>query len=116
MRYFKPGQRARDQARQGSAARKNHAESRAFLICQITNAMSRDRFGLFGKVCADQKIETLCRFRASTHFHFAEKRIAQRGGGLGSQYPLALATNSFPEPTPARFTFEKVFSRFFETN
>src|SRR6266404_3843828 len=73
MRDFKPLQRARDQPRQGPAARKNYAKPRAFLICQITNALSRDRFGLFGKVYANQKIETLCRFRAAAHFNFAAK-------------------------------------------
>ena len=114
MRDFKPLQRARDQPRQGPAARKNHAQPRAFLICQITNALSRDRFGLFGKVCADQKIETLCRFRASAHFHFAEKRIAERGGRCRSRYALGFATDFFPGANPAKIDIGKVFSGFFE--
>src|SRR5436309_13891141 len=96
MRDFKPLQQARDQSRQGPAARKNYAQPRAFLICQITNALSRDRFGLFGKVCANQKIEKLCRFCASAHFHFAEKRIAERGRGCRSRYALGFATDFFP--------------------
>src|SRR6266487_7150722 len=96
MRDFKPLQRARDQPRQGPAARKNYAQPRAFLICQITNALSRDRFGLFGKVYANQKIETLCRLRTSAHFHFAEKRIAQRGGCCRSRHALRFATDFFP--------------------
>src|SRR5437870_5750710 len=112
MRYFKPGQQARDQARQGSAARKNHAESRAFLICQITNALPRDRFSLFGKVSADQKIEALCRLRAAAHFNFAEKRIAHRGGR--SRRALGFATDFFPGADPAKIDIGKVFSRFFE--
>src|SRR5438309_8014707 len=112
MLYFKPGQRARHQPRQGSAARKNHAESRAFLISQITNALPRDRFGLFGKVCADQKIEALCRLRAAAHFNFAEKRIAERGGR--SRRALGFATDFFPRVDPAKIDIGKVFSRFFE--
>src|SRR5881398_2413875 len=112
MRDFKPLQRARDQPRQGPAAGKNHAEPRAFLICQITNALPRDRFGLFRKVCADQKIKALRRFRASAHFHFAEKRIAERGGR--SRRALGFATNFFPRADPAKIDIGKVFSRFFE--
>src|SRR5437667_9522359 len=112
VRDFKPLQRARDQSRQRPAAGKNHAEPRASLICQITNALPRDRFGLFRKVCADQKIKALRRFRASAHFHFAEKRIAERGGG--SRRALGFATNFFPRADPAKIDIGKVFSRFFE--
>src|SRR5882757_5732619 len=114
MRDLKPLQRARDQPRQGAAARKNHAEPRAFFICEITNALSCDRFGLFGKVYANQKIETLCRFRASAHFHFAEKRIAERGGRCRSRYALGFATDFFPGANPAKIDIGKVFSGFFE--
>src|SRR5215472_11348535 len=59
MQDFKLLQRTRNQPRQRSAARKNHGQPRAFIIRQITNALSRDRLSLFGKVCSDQKIETL---------------------------------------------------------
>src|SRR6476659_7076867 len=112
MRDFKLLQRARDQPRQGPAARKNHAQPRAFLICQITNAVSRDRFGLFGKVCADQKIETLCRFRASAHFHFAEERITERC--VRSRRALRFARDFFPGADPAKIDIGKVSSRFFD--
>src|ERR1700675_26197 len=102
MRDFKPLQRARDQPRQGPAARKNHAQPRAFLICQITNALSCDRFGLFRKVCANQKIETLCCLGTSAHFHFAEKRIAERGGRRRYRYALGFATDFFPGANPTK--------------
>jgi len=70
--------------------------------------LPRDRFGLFRKVGADQKIEALCRFRASAHFDFAEKRIAERS--VRSRRALGFATDFFPRADPARSTSEK-FSR-----
>src|SRR5262245_281403 len=112
MRDFKTLKRPRDQPRQGPVTGKNHTESCAFLICQVTNALQRDRLGLFRKVCADQKIETLYRFRASAHFHFAEKRIAERGGR--SRRALGFTTNFFPGADPAKINIGEVFSRFFE--
>src|SRR4029077_6835365 len=49
---------------------------------------------------------------ASAHFHFAEKRIAERGGR--SRRALGFATNFFPRADPAKIAIGKVFSRFFE--
>src|SRR5438552_1777211 len=112
MRDFKPLQRSRDEPRQGPIAGKNHTESRAFLICQITNTLPCDRFGLFGKVCADQKIETLCRLRATAHFNFAEKGVAKGGGRY--RRSLGFATEFFPGPDPAKINIGEVSSRFFE--
>src|SRR5262249_22989638 len=68
----------------------------------------------FGKVCADQKIETLCRFRASTHFHFAEKRIAKRSARCRSRPAFGFATDFFPGANPAKIDIGKVSARFFE--
>src|SRR6266699_6739251 len=110
MRDFKSLQQGRDQPGQCPAAGKNHAQPRAFLICQITNALPRDRFGLFGKVYADQKIDVLCRFRAPAHFHFTEKRIAERGGR--SRGALSFATDFFPGADPAKVDIGKVLPRF----
>src|SRR5262249_738347 len=105
-------QRVCDQPRQGPAAGKNHTESRAFLICQIMNALPCDRFGLFGKICADQKIEALFRLRATAHFNFAEEGIAKRSGR--SRRSLGFATDFFPGADPAKINIGEVFSRFFE--
>ena len=114
MRDVKPLQRARDQPRQCPAARKNHAQPRAFLICQITHALSRDRFCLFGKICADQKIKTLWRFRTSAHFHFAEKRIAEHTARCRFRHALGFATDFFPGANPAKIDIGKVSAGFFE--
>src|SRR5262249_445872 len=80
---------------------------------QITNALSRNRFGLFGKVCADQEIEPLCRFHASAHFHFAEKRIAKRNACC-RRLALGFATDLFPGANPAEIDIGKASPRFFE--
>src|SRR6476660_545447 len=107
-------QRARDQPRQGAATGKNHAEPRASLVYQITNTLPYDRFGLLPKVCADQKIEAFCRFRASAHLHFAEKRIAERDGR--SWRTAGLATDFFPRADPAKIDIRKVLAGFLQHN
>ena len=107
MRDFKPLQRARDQPRQGPAARKNHAHPRAFLICQITSALSCDRFGLFGKVCANQKIETFCRFRASAHFHSLKSESPSGVIAVALDTRWASPQTSSHEPIQQRSTSEK---------
>ena len=94
VRDVESRQRVRDQTRQRTTAGENHAESRAFFIHQITNALLRDCFRLFGEIRADEKIEMFCRFRATAHFRFAKKRIAKRLNGF--RRALRFATDFLP--------------------
>src|SRR5262245_18274976 len=114
MLDLQPLERARDESRQGPAAGKNHTEPRAFLICQITDALPSDCFGLFRELCPGQKIEALCRFRTSAHFHFAEKRIAEQDGR--SWRSSCFVTDFFPGTDPAKIDLQKDLWRFLEHN
>src|SRR5215831_5130862 len=78
------------------------------------NALSGDRFCLFRKVCTDQKIEALCRFRAAAHFHLAEKRIAKCSVRCRSRRALGFATDFLPGANPAKIDIGKVSAGFFE--
>src|SRR6185437_9186398 len=95
----KPLKQVRDQSRQSPAARKDHTEAGARFIFQIADALPGDCFGLFRKVCADQKIERFLHLRTSPHFQFAKKRIAERDGGYWRS--LGLPAHFFPGTDPA---------------
>ena len=73
---------------------KNDAQSCALFVRQISNALSRDGFGLLGNVGSDQKVTGFRISRFSAHFCFAKKRITQwpRSG----RCPLRFAADFLP--------------------
>src|SRR5262245_32137599 len=56
----------------------------------------------------------LCRFRASAHFHFAEKRIDKPTATFRYKLTLGFAADFFPGANPTKIDIGKVSAGFFE--